>query len=67
MYNESNAFSNRKNVKIFACNEYNSTYFAGSKVTKYGSCYTMNRSCKPKQASFMNRNVLVSIIIFSSK
>ena len=67
IYNESGAFANRNNIKVFACNEYNSSYFAGVKVAKFGSCYRMNRSCKPKQTSFMNRNILVSIIIFSIK
>ena len=60
VYNSSDAFGNRNSLKVLTCNEYNSSFFAGRKVSKFGSCYAMYRSCKQKRTSFMNVYLLIT-------
>ena len=50
VYNLSSAFNNMKSMKIFTCDEYNYSFFGGNATIKFGSCFTMNRTCKPKSS-----------------
>ena len=66
IYNESNAFANREDIKVMTCSEYNYSYFGGRRTSSFGSCFTNNKTCKPKNPSFITRSLFFLILTFVS-
>ena len=46
VYNSTSSFEGLDDIKVYVCNEYPCDYFAGRKVNRIGSCYSICRTCK---------------------
>ena len=66
IYNESNAFGNREDIKIMTCSEYNYSYFGGKRAISFGHCFTINKTCKTSKQSFIVRSLFLLILTFVS-
>lgn len=63
-YNDTNSFKGLNEIEIYVCKEYPDEYFAGKKVNRIGSCYTICKTCK-KQRSVLSTAFSYSILILS--
>lgn len=61
IYNENGVFSSFPNLKVYVCNEYESDYFAGIRVSRFGSCYSRCNTCRRPIKAF---TPTVTIVIF---
>ena len=46
IYNETIAFKDGQDVKVYVCKEYESEYFGGKRVNRLGTCYSNYRTCR---------------------
>ena len=66
IYNETNVFVNRDDIKIMTCRECNLSYFGGKETTSFGSCFKINKTCKLNRPSYINRIMFMIALTFSS-